>query len=61
MSDAPFLLAIRDEAFEDIQLARKWYESQRKGLGRDFAIRVDQAMSRIEERLETFGLVMENV
>lgn len=40
--------------WEDVQLARDWYEEQRPGLGAEFVAAVDHALTRIIERPQAY-------
>ncbi len=40
--------------WEDVQLARVWYEEQRPGLGAEFVVAVDEASTRIIERPQAY-------
>ena len=41
-------ILLRGHAKTDIRRAAKWYERQRKGLGKDFVAEVDAALGFIE-------------
>lgn len=48
-------LTIRPEAEADIESAVRWYDDQREGLGADFLLCVEAALSRIQRRPKTFS------
>jgi len=50
-------LLLRGRAKADIRRAAKWYERQRKGLGRDFVAEVDAALGLIEANPEQYEVV----
>jgi len=54
-------LIIRPEAESDIQEAYAWYEDQSKGLGADFILCVDAALSLIQRSPELYAQVHKNI
>ena len=50
-------LLLRGRAKADIRRAAKWYERQRKGLGRDFVAEVDAALGLIGANPEQYEVV----
>jgi len=50
-------LLIRGKAKADIRRAAKWYEYQRKGLGREFVAEVDAALIRIQGNPQQYEIV----
>lgn len=48
-----YIVDILPEALSDIIEAAQWYESEREGLGADFAAEVDEAIGWLEERALT--------
>jgi hypothetical protein len=49
--------SFRPEFFDDLELAREWYDDQRRGLGQQFADGVDETIDRIAAAPESFSLV----
>lgn len=45
----------------DISDAYKWYEAQRKGLGENFLLCIEQALSKILRNPENFSVVYRDV
>ena len=54
-------LIIRPEAESDIQEACAWYEDQSKGLGADFILCIDAALSLIQRYPELYAQVHKNI
>ena len=54
-------LLLRGRAKADIRRAAKWYERQRKGLGKDFVAEVDAALGLIEANPEQYEIVHREV
>ena len=54
-------IIIRSEAEADIQDAFLWYERQRNGLGNDFLLCVEEALSKIRRTPEMSPCVHKNV
>ncbi len=54
-------IIIRPEAEADIQDAFLWYEQQRNGLGNDFLLCVEEALSMIRRTPEMYPRVHKNV
>ena len=54
-------LIIRPEAESDLQEAYTWYEDQSKGLGADFILCVDAALSLIQRSPELYVQVHKNI
>ena len=52
-----FEVLVRGKAKADIRRAAKWYEYQRKGLGREFIAEVDAALQRIQTNPEQYEIV----
>ncbi len=52
---------IRPEAESDIEDAYKWYESQRKGLGEDFLLCIEEALSRASRNPAVYSVVYKEV
>ena len=50
-------LLVRGKAKADIRRAAKWYEYQRKGLGREFVAEVDAALARLHANPEQYEIV----
>jgi hypothetical protein len=42
-----YKIAFRPEVYHDIKTAYDWYETQRKGLGEDFMLTLDESFSMI--------------
>jgi len=59
MSDKPLL--IRSEAESDIEDAYKWYETQRKGLGENFLLCIEEALSRLSRNPALYSIVYKDV
>jgi len=49
-------LIITPEASADVKAAHRWYESQQRGLGREFRIAVEAATSRLQRSPERFRI-----
>lgn len=47
-------LIIRPEAEEDLKGAHNWYNAQRPGLGANFIIHLDAALSSIQQNPEMY-------
>ena len=45
-----YSIHVRRQAKSDLQRAAKWYEKQRAGLGREFVLDIEAALSRIVEK-----------
>jgi len=54
-------LIIRPEAESDLAEAYRWYEAQVPGLGSDFLLSVDAALSSIRRNSELYPVVYKNV
>ncbi len=54
-------LVLRRQAKADIRRAARWYESQRRGLGKEFVLEVDAAIARIEANPEQYQIVHRNL
>ena len=54
-------IIIRPEAESDLQEAYAWYEDQSKGLGADFILCVDAALSLIQRSPESYAQVHKNI
>jgi hypothetical protein len=54
-------LILRQEAEYDIQEAYQWYEEQRGGLGEDFLLCLEAALSKIRHAPEAYPIVYKNV
>lgn len=52
---------IRPEAESDLQEAYAWYENQSKGLGADFILCVDAALSLIQRSPELYAQIHKNI
>ena len=52
---------IRPEAESDIEDAYNWYESQRKGLGEDFLLCIEEALSRASRNPAIYSVVYKEV
>lgn len=52
---------IRPEAESDIADAYQWYESQRKGLGENFLLCIEEALSRISRNPTIYSVIYEEV
>jgi len=52
---------IRPEAESDIEDAYQWYESQRKGLGEDFLLCIEEALSRVSRHPSIYSFVYKEV
>lgn len=50
------ILEILEEAEADIIEAHDWYESRRKGLGADFELCIEEALSRIYQNPEAYPI-----
>lgn len=48
-------LTIRAEAEADIESAVRWYDDRREGLGTDFLLCLEAALSQIQRRPKTFS------
>jgi plasmid stabilization system protein ParE len=59
MSD--YQVIIRPEAEPDIEDTYRWYEVQRKGLGENFLLCIEEALSRVSRIPSVYSLVHENV
>ena len=54
-------ITIRAEAESDISEAYTWYERQRKGLGSDFILCVEEGLGKIQRDPQIYPLVHRNV
>ena len=54
-------IIIRPEAESDLQEAYAWYEGQSKGLGAEFILCVDAALSLIQRSPELYAQVHKNI
>ena len=52
---------IRPEAESDIDDAYQWYESQRKGLGEDFLLCIEEALSRASRNPAIYSVIYNEV
>ncbi len=52
---------IRPEAESDIEDAYQWYESQRKGLGENFLLCVEEALSRAAREPTIYSIVYKEI
>ena len=50
-----FPLTIRPEAEADIESAVRWHDERREGLGADFLLCLEAALSQIQRRPKTFS------
>jgi len=55
------LVVFRAAATVDVEAAYEWYESQRRGLGREFRTEVDAAVELISGTQLAFPLVRRNI
>ena len=56
-----YQVIIRPEAESVIEDAYSWYEAQRKGLGENFLLCIEEALSRVSRTPSAYYLVYENV
>ena len=56
-----YQLAIEPEAEDDLDVAYRWYENQRPGMGDEFIACVDAALERIRETPELHAVVYKSV
>jgi toxin ParE1/3/4 len=54
-------LSIRPDAERDLAEAYGWYEARVPGLGSDFLLSIDAALSSIQRSPETYPIVYKNV
>ena len=54
-------MIIRPEAESDIEDAYQWYESQRKGLGENFLLCIEEALSRASRTPSIYSPVYKEV
>ncbi|HKJ22737.1 MAG TPA: type II toxin-antitoxin system RelE/ParE family toxin [Gammaproteobacteria bacterium] len=54
-------LLVRPEAEADIQEAYGWYEAQRKGLGEDFLLCVEEGLARIARNPSVYSIVHKDI
>lgn len=54
-------IIIRPEAESDIKDAYEWYEAQRKGLGENFLLCIEEALSRVSRNPATYSVVYKEV
>lgn len=54
-------IIIRPEAESDIKDAYEWYEAQRKGLGENFLLCIEEALSRISRNPAAYAVVYKEV
>lgn len=54
-------LLVRRQAKTDIRQSARWYDRQRRGLGREFVGEVDAAIERIGSNPEQYQVVHRNV
>lgn len=54
-------IIIRPEAEADINDAYKWYELQRKGLGENFLLCIEEALARVSRKPSIYSLVHKDV
>jgi len=54
-------IIIRPEAEQDIREAYSWYETQMSGLGANFLLRIDAALSSIQRHPRQYPLIHRNV
>lgn len=52
---------IRPEAESDIEDAYQWYEAQRKGLGENFLLCVEEALARITRNPVIYSVVYKDI
>ncbi len=52
---------IRPEAESDIEDAYQWYEAQRKGLGENFLLCVEEGLARITRNPEIYSVVYKDI
>ena len=57
MKELVFLLEAEDELFQSV----RYYERQKRGLGRDFLAEVTSSLARVREYPESASMVMEGV
>ncbi|SCZ66770.1 type II toxin-antitoxin system RelE/ParE family toxin [Thiohalomonas denitrificans] len=55
------MLLLRKDAEADIRSAFKWYEHQKKGLGRVFIAEIDRVITSVEEQPELYAEVFGSV
>ncbi len=51
-------LIVAPEAFEDLRLARQWYESRRLGLGAAFDLAIEATLSRIPRLPQSYPIAL---
>src|SRR3972149_1530585 len=54
-------IVFRPEAEAELKEAYQWYENQRKGLGSDFLLCIEAAISSIQRNPEIYPVVYKNV
>ncbi|MCF6280924.1 MAG: type II toxin-antitoxin system RelE/ParE family toxin [Candidatus Polarisedimenticolaceae bacterium] len=54
-------IIIRSEAESDIKDAYEWYEAQRKGLGENFLLCIEEALSRASRHPAMYSIVYKGV
>ena len=54
-------IIVRSEAEADISDAYKWYESQRKGLGENFLLCIEEALARVSRKPSIYSQVHKDV
>ena len=54
-------IIVRPEAESDIKDAYEWYEAQRKGLGDNFLLCIEEALSRISRNPAQYSIVYKEI
>ena len=56
-----YTIAFRPEVYHDIKTAYDWYETQRKGLGEDFMLTLDESFSMIARDPELYQKIYHSI
>ena len=54
-------IVFRSEVYDDIKIAYDWYESQRRGLGEDFLLILEDSCAKISREPHGYQLIYKNI
>ena len=54
-------IVFRSEVYDDIKIAYDWYESQRRGLGEDFLLILEDSYAKISREPHGYQLIYKNI
>jgi toxin ParE1/3/4 len=57
----PYTIELLTSAKRELREARKWYESQRTGLGADFNLCIEEAIERVGHDPESYPIVLDDI